>query len=163
MKPSSIANSRLVKQNNTSKLIFNRFVTQRSKNFYSLQRQIKLEREEQEYLKELEEQEKMSTKPLVHPLKLYKEILRQHNKQFKNSNPMFKKLGDEYVKLEFKRHSVIDNPLHIVGFITKWQDYLFSISNGEWKNGTLSEDMLSKMSKEQVGQLYELMKASKEL
>ncbi|OBA26380.1 ACN9-domain-containing protein [Hanseniaspora valbyensis NRRL Y-1626] len=163
MKPNSVLNCRLIQRNNPSKLIFSRFINQNSKTYYTLQRQLKIEREEQEYLKQIEQDEEMNTRPLVHPLKLYRDILRQHNKQFKHSNPMIKKLGDEYVKLEFKRHSVIDNPLHIVGFITKWQDYLFSISNGEWKNGTLSEDMLSKMSKEQVGQLYELMKASKEI
>ncbi|XBW37362.1 hypothetical protein QEN19_002942 [Hanseniaspora menglaensis] len=160
MKPNSILKSRLITKNQPSRFVFSRFINQRSQNYYGLQRKIELDRQEKEYQAQLEE---MSSKPLVHPLKLYRDILREHNKQFKLSNPMFKKLGDEYVKLEFKRHSVIDNPLHIVGFITKWQDYLFTISNGEWKNGTLSEDMLNKMSKEQVGQLYELMKASKEL
>lgn len=99
------------------------------------------------------------TTPLITPLRLFKQILKQHNKQFRNE-PEMKKLGDEYVKLEFKRHADIENPLYIVGFITKWQDYLYQLSNGEWQEGSLSEEMLKKMSSEQIGQIYELMKAS---
>jgi hypothetical protein len=99
------------------------------------------------------------TTPLITPLRLFKQILKQHNKSFRNE-PEMKKLGDDYVKLEFKRHADIENPLYIVGFITKWQDYLYQLSKGEWQEGSLSEEMLNKMSSEQIGQIYELMKAS---
>ena len=72
-------------------------------------------------------------------------------------------LGDAYVKKEFKDHKKIDNPLHIVGFLTEWQDYLRQIDGGKWLDGKLSSQDLEKMSPEQVGQLYELMEATKRL
>ncbi|ORX43474.1 ACN9-domain-containing protein [Hesseltinella vesiculosa] len=83
--------------------------------------------------------------------------------------------GDDYVKSEFHRHKTSDNPVHIVGFITQWQDYLDLLSeqtqvqadnkdasslftnipdNGMGKK--LNEGHLDKMSDEQLGQLYEL-------
>ncbi|ELU40934.1 complex 1 domain-containing protein [Rhizoctonia solani AG-1 IA] len=33
-------------------------------------------------------------------------------------------LGDDYVKAEFKRHQKIDNPVHIIGFLSQWKMYL---------------------------------------
>ena len=122
--------------------------------------QLRQQQLEQQFLEE-EENEPMTT-PLITPLRLFKQILKQHNKQFRNE-PDMKKLGDEYVKLEFKRHADIENPLYIVGFLTKWQDYLYQLSNGEWQEGSLSEEMLNKMSSEQIGQIYELMKASQNI
>lgn len=98
--------------------------------------------------------------PLLPPLKLYRSILRAHaHKLPKELRP----LGDEYVKAEFKAHQKIDNPLHIVGFLTSWQDYLKSIDGGSWMDGKLSRDDLEKMSPEQVGQLYELMQETRRL
>lgn len=95
--------------------------------------------------------------PLYPPLELYKRLLRAHRQL-----PVdLRTLGDQYVKAEFKAHQKIDNPLHIVGFLTQWQDYLKSISGDEWMEGKLSRQELDKMSPEQVGQLYELMKEAK--
>lgn len=57
------------------------------------------------------------TQILMAPLKLYKEILRTH----RCLPPAMRALGDDYVKAEFKRHKDIDNPAHIVGFVSQWQ------------------------------------------
>lgn len=54
---------------------------------------------------------------LMAPLKLYKEILRVH----RNLPAAMRSMGDDYVKAEFKRHKDIDNPAHIVGFVSQWQ------------------------------------------
>ncbi|KAL3230432.1 hypothetical protein RNJ44_00881 [Nakaseomyces bracarensis] len=93
-------------------------------------------------------------KTLLPPLMLYRRILRAH----KLLPPMQREMGDNYVKSEFELHKSIDNPLHIVGFLASWQDYLYQVTDGKWKEGTLSPAVLEKMSPEQVAQLYELMK-----
>ncbi|KAH3672924.1 hypothetical protein WICMUC_003978 [Wickerhamomyces mucosus] len=89
--------------------------------------------------------------PLLPPLALYRRILRAH----KLLPSAQKELGDLYVKEEFKAHKSTDNPLYIVGFLTSWQEYLSMISNGSWKEGTMTNQELSKLSPDQ---LYELMK-----
>jgi len=91
---------------------------------------------------------------LLPPLMLYRRILRAH----RVLPEVQRSIGDKYVKNEFNLHKDIDNPLHIVAFLTSWQDYLHMITNGQWQEGTLSKSSLEKMSPEQVGQLYELMK-----
>lgn len=98
--------------------------------------------------------------PLLPPLSLYRSILRAHRTKLPQE---LRYLGDEYVKAEFKAHKDIDNPLHIVGFLTQWQDYLRSIDGGKWKDGKLTQQELDKMSPEQVGQLYELMQETKRI
>lgn len=98
------------------------------------------------------------TDPLLPPLRLYKAILRCHIHKLPVE---IRPLGDQYVKAEFKAHKNADNPLHIVGFLTQWQDYLKSIDGGSWMEGKLSQTELDKMSPEQVGQLYELMQEAK--
>ncbi|RLV85752.1 Succinate dehydrogenase assembly factor 3 mitochondrial [Meyerozyma sp. JA9] len=100
------------------------------------------------------------TDPLLPPLRLYKNILRAHATKLPAE---LRPLGDQYVKAEFKAHKNIDNPLHIVGFLTQWQDYLKSIDGGSWLNGKLSKQELDKMSPEQVGQLYELMQETQRI
>ncbi|EDK38772.1 hypothetical protein PGUG_02870 [Meyerozyma guilliermondii ATCC 6260] len=100
------------------------------------------------------------TDPLLPPLQLYKNILRAHATKLPVE---LRSLGDQYVKAEFKAHKNIDNPLHIVGFLTQWQDYLKSIDGGSWLNGKLSKQELDKMSPEQVGQLYELMQETQRI
>lgn len=98
------------------------------------------------------------TDPLLPPLKLYRSILRAHIHKIPVE---IRPLGDQYVKAEFKAHKNIDNPLHIVGFLTQWQDYLKNIDGGSWLKGKLSPQDLEKMSPEQIGQLYELMQEAK--
>lgn len=98
--------------------------------------------------------------PLLPPLKLYQAILRAHIHHLPNE---LRPLGDQYVKAEFKAHKKIDNPLHIVGFLAEWQDYLRSLSGGSWAEGKLTKQDLDKMSPEQVGQLYELMQETQKI
>ncbi|CCD25763.1 Sdh7p NDAI_0F04450 [Naumovozyma dairenensis CBS 421] len=97
--------------------------------------------------------------PLLPPLSLYRKILRQH----RELPTLQREMGDQYVKNEFKLHKDIDNPLHIVGFLTSWQDYLTMITHGNWKENALSRSTLEKMSDDQVVQLYELMKEAEKL
>lgn len=98
--------------------------------------------------------------PILPPLQLYRAILRAHAHRLPQD---LRYVGDQYVKKEFKDHKKIDNPLHIVGFLTEWQDYLKQIDGGTWLNGKMSKEDLEKMSPEQVGQLYELMEATKKI
>ncbi|OBZ88649.1 Succinate dehydrogenase assembly factor 3, mitochondrial [Choanephora cucurbitarum] len=117
------------------------------------------------------------TQVLMAPLKLYRDILRSH----RALPAAMRSMGDDYVKSEFKRHKTIDNPAHIVGFVSQWQSYLdlikeqtaplpkdspapsddplvrsFNIpANGGWGK-KLDPQLLDKMSDEQLGQLYEL-------
>ncbi|CAE6350688.1 unnamed protein product [Rhizoctonia solani] len=80
-------------------------------------------------------------------------------------------LGDDYVKAEFKRHQKIDNPVHIIGFLSQWKMYLDQLeqqasSTGGFErfNGRrMDPTVFEKMSSEQIGQLYELMHATKEI
>lgn len=98
--------------------------------------------------------------PLLPPLELYRAILRAHITKIPQE---LRFLGDQYVKAEFKAHQNIDNPLHIVGFLTQWQDYLREIDSNSWVNGKLSKKDFEKMTDEQVNQLYELMQETKRL
>lgn len=101
-----------------------------------------------------------STPPLLPPLQLYRALLRAHVYKLPSE---IRALGDQYVKAEFKAHKNIDNPLHIVGFLTQWQDYLREIDGGSWMQGKLKKQDLEKMSPEQVGQLYELMQETQKM
>lgn len=100
------------------------------------------------------------TPPLLPPLKLYRAILRAHRSKLPQE---LRFLGDEYVKAEFKAHKSTDNPLHIIGFLTQWQDYLRSIDGNTWASEKLTQQDLDKMSPDQVQQLYELMQETKRL
>lgn len=99
-----------------------------------------------------------AAEPVLPPLALYKAILRAHIHKLPAE---LRPLGDQYVKSEFKAHKSIDNPLHIIGFLTQWQDYLRNIDGGSWMQGKISQEELDKMSPEQIGQLYELMQEAK--
>ncbi|CAI4057902.1 hypothetical protein SUVZ_02G6130 [Saccharomyces uvarum] len=100
-----------------------------------------------------------NSQPLLPPLVLYRRILRQH----KLLPTVQKEMGDQYVRNEFKLHKDIDNPLHVVGFLASWQDYLHMISNNKWKDATLTSETLEKLSPEQTVQLYELMKETQKI
>ncbi|KAL1993487.1 hypothetical protein VTN49DRAFT_3436 [Thermomyces lanuginosus] len=95
---------------------------------------------------------------LLPPLHLYRRLLRVHRRKLP---PDMRLLGDEYVKNEFRAHRNIDNPIHIVGFLTEWQLYAQKLEGDEWKGEKLDQAKLDKMSDEQIGQLYELMRAIK--
>ncbi|KAG8746631.1 acetate non-utilizing protein 9 [Ceratobasidium sp. 414] len=83
-------------------------------------------------------------------------------------------LGDDYVKAEFKRHQKVDNPVHIIGFLSQWKLYLDQLESlspeeserftGHKMDPTVFEQASrGSMSSEQIGQLYELMHATKDL
>ncbi|KAF8745809.1 ACN9 protein, partial [Rhizoctonia solani] len=72
-------------------------------------------------------------------------------------------LGDDYVKA--------DNPVHIIGFLSQWKMYLDQMeqqanSAGGFERFTgrrMDPTVFEKMSSEQIGQLYELMHATKDI
>ncbi|KIK52680.1 hypothetical protein GYMLUDRAFT_179948 [Collybiopsis luxurians FD-317 M1] len=100
---------------------------------------------------------------LLPPKPLFRQILRIH----RNLPPEMRFLGDDYVKAEFRRHRKITNPVHIIGFLSQWKLYLEALpGTGEslaFAGKKLDLLLLEKMSSEQLGQLYELMQATKEV
>lgn len=92
---------------------------------------------------------------LLPPLHLYRRILRIHRKKLP---PEMRLLGDEYVKSEFRAHRNVENPIHIVGFLTEWQLYAQKLEGDSWRGEKLDQAKLDKMSEQQIGQLYELMR-----
>ncbi|OCH94834.1 ACN9-domain-containing protein, partial [Obba rivulosa] len=100
---------------------------------------------------------------LLPPKPLYRRILRAHR-----SLPYeMRSLGDDYVKAEFRRHREIDNKVHIIGFLSQWKMYLDEIPTGpeaqHFRGKKLDPTVIEKMSAEQLGQLYELMHATKDV
>ncbi|CAE6489970.1 unnamed protein product [Rhizoctonia solani] len=104
---------------------------------------------------------------LLPPTPLYRRLLRVH----RNLPTEMRILGDDYVKAEFKRHQKIDNPVHIIGFLSQWKMYLDQMeqqanSAGGFERFTgrrMDPTVFEKMSSEQIGQLYELMHATKDI
>jgi hypothetical protein len=68
-------------------------------------------------------------------------------------------LGDSYVKAEFRAHRKVENPVHIIGFLTEWQLYAQKLEGDEWVGEKMEKGKVEKMSDQQIGQLYELMRA----
>ncbi|KAI5308958.1 acetate non-utilizing protein 9 [Ascosphaera atra] len=95
---------------------------------------------------------------LLPPLQLYRRILRTHRKHLPAHLRM---LGDEYVKSEFRLHREVENPLHIVGFLTEWQLYAQKLEGDTWRGEKIDQDILERLSDQQIGQLYELLQAVK--
>ncbi|KAM3422434.1 Succinate dehydrogenase assembly factor 3 [Cercospora zeina] len=93
---------------------------------------------------------------LLPPIPLYRRILRTHRKHLPKEMRL---LGDEYVKAEFRAHQKIDNPVHIVGFLTEWQSYAQQIEGEMWRGERMDRGKVEKMSDEQIAQMYELMQA----
>jgi len=89
---------------------------------------------------------------------LYRNILREHQRQLPKE---LSKLGDAYVKSEFRAMKKVDNQQHIKIFTQSWSDYLASLqlTNGQEQNiGTdLKIEMKKKLTKDQIAQL-ELLK-----
>ncbi|KZT61316.1 ACN9-domain-containing protein, partial [Calocera cornea HHB12733] len=80
--------------------------------------------------------------------------------------PEMRGLGDEYVKSEFRRHQTVDNPVYIMGFLSQWKMYLDELraqssSSGGVRGKKLDPTVFEKLSDEQVGQLWEVMHASR--
>lgn len=70
-------------------------------------------------------------------------------------------MGDMYVKAEFRAHQNVDNPVHMIGFLSQWQLYAQQIEGDNWRDGKLDTMQLERMNDQQVAQLYELMRAIK--
>ena len=125
------------------------------------------------------------TLDLLPPIPLYRRLLRLHRKKLTPEERVF---GDTYIKSEFRRHRNIDNPLHIVGFLTEWQKYgqmvndkdllpedkakregegpgqVNEVSGTGWRRDLggrewSMEYLVDKMSDQQVGQVFELFDA----
>ncbi|KAH8704822.1 putative ACN9 family domain-containing protein [Talaromyces proteolyticus] len=96
---------------------------------------------------------------LLPPIPLYRRILRVHRKKLPGEMRL---LGDEYVRSEFRAHRNVENPIHIVGFLTEWQLYAQKLEGDAWRGDKLDKAKLEKMSDQQIGQLYELMQAIKD-
>jgi len=96
---------------------------------------------------------------LLPPIPLYRRLLRAHRKHLE---PRMRLLGDEYIKSEFRLHRSIDNPVHIVGFLTEWQMYAQQIEGENWRGELMDRTKIDKMSDQQIGQMYELMNSIRE-
>jgi hypothetical protein len=79
---------------------------------------------------------------LLPAIPLYRRILRVHRKLPAEERI----LGDMYVKAEFRAHREVDNPVHIIGFLSEWQSYLQMIEGDSWRGGKLDKQKLDKMS-----------------
>ncbi|KAG7292502.1 Succinate dehydrogenase assembly factor 3, mitochondrial [Staphylotrichum longicolle] len=93
---------------------------------------------------------------LLPPIYLYRRLLRAHRKHLPAEERL---LGDEFVKAEFRAHRDVENPVHLIGFLTEWQLYAQKVEGDSWAGEKLDKGKIAKMSDEQLGQLYELMKA----
>ena len=93
---------------------------------------------------------------LLPPIPLYRRLLRIHRKKLSAEERV---LGDLYLKAEFRQHRNIENPLHIVGFLTEWQQYGQQLEGDDWKGQKIDPGLLDKLSDQQIGQMYELMQA----
>ncbi|KAJ7624651.1 ACN9-domain-containing protein [Roridomyces roridus] len=101
---------------------------------------------------------------LLPPKPLYRRILRAH----RDLATEFRLMGDPYVKAEFRRHQQVTNPVHVIGFLSQWKVYLDFLPKGRdnaanFRGKRLDSVAYEKMSDEQLGQLYELMHATKDV
>ena len=90
------------------------------------------------------------------PIPLYRRLLRIHRKRL---GPEERILGDSYIKDEWRRHRDVENPIHIIAFLTEWQQYGQMLDGEDWKLQRFDKELLGKMSDQQIGQMYELMQA----
>ncbi|KAI9795805.1 MAG: acetate non-utilizing protein 9 [Piccolia ochrophora] len=96
---------------------------------------------------------------LLPPIPLYRRLLRAHRRHLE---PAQRTIGDQYVSAEFRRHRDVENPVHIIGFLTEWQMYAQAVEGDQWRGEKLDRGKVDKMSDQQLGQLHELMTAIKE-
>lgn len=112
---------------------------------------------------------------LLPPIPLYRRLLRAHRTKLPAEERL---MGDMYIKSEFRAHRKVDNPMHIIGFLTEWQMYAQQVEGDSWRGDKLDKERIDKMSgachhldvetlaehadgsaDQQIGQLYELMQA----
>lgn len=100
---------------------------------------------------------------LLPPIPLYRRLLRAH----RYLPVEMRSLGDDYVKSEFRRHKEVDNPAYLIGFLSQWKSYLDQIPAGpeaqQFKGRKMDPTVFEKLSSEQLGQMYELMHATKDV
>jgi Complex1_LYR-like len=89
-------------------------------------------------------QVKSAAQALLPPIQLLRRLLRAHRDKL---SPEMRSLGDNYVKDEFKRHQKIDNPLHIVGFLSQWKLYLDALEQGDTGEAGEGESHIDAASK----------------
>lgn len=82
---------------------------------------------------------------LLPPIPLYRRLLRAHRKHLEVEERV---LGDTYIKAEFRSHRDIDNPVHIVGFLSEWQSYAQMIEGAAWRGEKMDRTKIDKMSGE---------------
>ncbi|KAH8813982.1 hypothetical protein F5882DRAFT_62330 [Hyaloscypha sp. PMI_1271] len=99
---------------------------------------------------------KLAPLALLPPIPLYRRLLRAHRKHLPSEMRL---LGDQYIKSEFRAHRNVENPVHIIGFLTEWQMYAQSLEGDSWIGEQMDVGKIDKMSDQQLGQLYELMQA----
>ncbi|RDA83971.1 hypothetical protein CP532_0427 [Ophiocordyceps camponoti-leonardi (nom. inval.)] len=93
---------------------------------------------------------------LLPPIALYRRLLRAHRRHLPGSMRI---LGDKYVKAEFRAHRNVDNPAHLIGFLTEWQLYAQKIEGDAWAGDKIDQGKMDKLSEEQTRQLFDLMQA----
>ena len=79
---------------------------------------------------------------LLPPIPLYRRLLRSHRKLPAEERTM----GDMYIKSEFRQHRNVENPMHIVGFLSEWQMYAQIIEGDTWKGEKIDKAKIDKMS-----------------
>lgn len=86
-------------------------------------------------------------------LQLYRNILREH----RSLVPSMRKLGDDYVKNEFRLHKSSTNETHLSKFYKAWNAYLRNLqTRGHSLGKDLSEKERSNLSQEQREKLEQL-------
>ncbi|KAI5861732.1 P-loop containing nucleoside triphosphate hydrolase protein [Durotheca rogersii] len=80
---------------------------------------------------------------LLPPIPLYRRLLRAHRNHLP---PAMRVLGDQFVKAEFRAHRNVDNPVHLVGFLTEWQLYAQQLEGESWAGAKLDPAKIEKMS-----------------
>ncbi|KAI0852478.1 P-loop containing nucleoside triphosphate hydrolase protein [Daldinia vernicosa] len=80
---------------------------------------------------------------LLPPIPLYRRLFRAHRKHLPHEMRL---LGDEYIKAEFRAHRNVDNPAHLIGFLTEWQLYAQKIEGKSWVGEKLDPEKVEKMS-----------------
>ena len=86
-------------------------------------------------------------KPVPHallpPIPLYRRLFRAHRKHLPKEMRL---LGDEYIKNEFRAHKSVENPMHIIGFLSEWQSYAQRIEGENWRGEKMDKGKIDKMS-----------------
>ena len=83
------------------------------------------------------EEVRQTAQTLLPPIQLYRRLLRAHRRHL---HADMRTLGDKYIRDEFRQHRKVDNPLHIVGFLSQWKLYLDAMEIGEHQPGAAASE-----------------------